>query len=216
MSLEKRLFQFLRRRSGGARPGLPITRFVMYTTLQEVCRPYTEEVGRCLVISGSGRLAGILGIRREAMVVAAYPEVDIRSLPYADGEFDAVVTDQVLEHVAAPPSRVIAEAARVVRPGGLLVHTTCFVNPRHDAPSDYWRFSPEALRLLHEDLGHRVLHTGSWGNRYVLAGDPIGLRYLRVDASRPRSLTHRVATLDHPKWPICTWVVAARSAASPF
>lgn len=213
MSLKKRLFALAQRAAGGPRPGPPVTRVVMYRTLAEVCRPLVGDVGSCLVISGSGRLAVALGIPQEALETAAYPEVDLRALPHADGTFDAVVTDQVLEHVAAPPSRVVREAARVVRAGGLLVHTTCFVNPRHDAPSDYWRFSPEALRLLHEEEGHRVVHCGSWGNRWVLAGDPIGLRYLRVDPSRPRGLLHRLATTNHPKWPICTWVVALRGGS---
>lgn len=212
MSLKRRLYALAQRWAGGKNPGPPVTRFTMYRTLGEVCRPLVGGVGRCLVISGSSRLALALGLPAEALLLAVYPEVDIRALPYDDGTFDAIVSDQVLEHVEAPPSRVVREAARVVRPGGLLVHTTCFVNPRHDAPSDYWRFSPEALRLLHEDQGHRVVHTGSWGNRWVLAGDPIRLRSLRVNPSRPRGLTHRLATIDHPKWPICTWVVALRGA----
>jgi SAM-dependent methyltransferase len=214
-SLKKRLYQLLRRLAGGRRPGHPVSRFVMYSTLAEMCRPFVPEVRRCLVISGSGRLAMVLGIPSEALVTAAYPEVDVRSLPYADEEFDAVVSDQVLEHVEAPPLGVIEEAARVVRPGGLLVHTTCFVNPRHDAPSDYWRFSPEGLRLLHELSGHRVVHTGAWGNRYVLAGDAIALRFLPVNTSRRTTLTYRLATLNQPKWPISTWVVALRGGRDP-
>jgi SAM-dependent methyltransferase len=215
MSFKRRAFRALQRLAGGRQPGPPVTRFTMYATLREVCRPHVGAIDRCLVVSGSARLAATLGIAADAMHVGAYPEVDVRSLPFGDGEFAAVISDQVLEHVAAPPLAVVHEMARVVRPGGLLVHTTCFVNPRHDAPSDFWRFSPEALALLHEVDGHQVIHTGSWGNRYVLAGDRFGLRYLPVNTRRPRSLTHRLATLDHPKWPICTWVVALRGPLPP-
>lgn len=213
MGLRKRLFPLLRRLAGGRRPGYPVTRFAMYSALAEICCPHVPEIRRCLVVSGSGRLALALGIPAEAIHEAAYPEVDVRSLPFADEEFDAVVSDQVLEHVAAPPSHVVREAARVVRPGGLIVHTTCFVNPRHDAPSDYWRFSPEALELLVEAAGDRVVSSGSWGNRYVLAGDAVGLRYLPVNTARTWSLTHRLATLNQEKWPIVTWVVAVRTGA---
>jgi len=211
VSLRKRLFSLVRRLAGGKRPGYPVTRFAMYTALAEICRPYVPEVRRCLVISGSGRLARALGIPGGALHEAAYPEVDIRALPFADGEFDAVVSDQVLEHVAAPPSLVVREAGRVVRPGGLIVHTTCFVNPRHDAPADYWRFSPESLEILVEAAGDRVVRSGSWGNRYVLAGDALGLRYLPVNTARTWSLTHRLATLHQEKWPIVTWVAAIRN-----
>jgi len=42
---------------------------------------------------------------------------DGASLPFKDGSFDAVVSLQVLEHVKSPQS-VIAEMARVVKPGG--------------------------------------------------------------------------------------------------
>jgi 2-polyprenyl-6-hydroxyphenyl methylase/3-demethylubiquinone-9 3-methyltransferase len=48
---------------------------------------------------------------------------DARALPFPKGTFDAVCAMDFLEHVEEP-DRVIAEAARVLRPGGLfLFHT---------------------------------------------------------------------------------------------
>ena len=44
---------------------------------------------------------------------------DTRGLELADGAFDAVVAHTLLSHVDDPPA-VIREAARVVRPGGML------------------------------------------------------------------------------------------------
>jgi SAM-dependent methyltransferase len=44
----------------------------------------------------------------------------VEELSHADGSFDSVRAVHVLEH-AADPSRVMAEAARVLRPGGTLV-----------------------------------------------------------------------------------------------
>jgi 2-polyprenyl-6-hydroxyphenyl methylase/3-demethylubiquinone-9 3-methyltransferase len=46
-----------------------------------------------------------------------YVEGDALSLPWPDGEFDAVCAMDFLEHVEEP-QRVIAEAARVLTPGG--------------------------------------------------------------------------------------------------
>lgn len=45
---------------------------------------------------------------------------DMYKLPFSAGSFDTVTVDQVLEHAEAP-ARVIAEAARILRPGGNLL-----------------------------------------------------------------------------------------------
>ena len=48
-----------------------------------------------------------------------FEQADARALPFADGAFDIVVFDSTLSHVPEP-ERALAEAARVVRPGGSL------------------------------------------------------------------------------------------------
>jgi 2-polyprenyl-6-hydroxyphenyl methylase/3-demethylubiquinone-9 3-methyltransferase len=52
-----------------------------------------------------------------------YIEGDAAHLPYADGAFDVVCAMDFLEHVE-DPARVVAEAARVLRPGGLFFFHT--------------------------------------------------------------------------------------------
>ena len=44
------------------------------------------------------------------------------ALPFEDGSFDTVLCTQVIEHVRTP-NAVIAECARVLRPGGVLIVT---------------------------------------------------------------------------------------------
>jgi SAM-dependent methyltransferase len=46
---------------------------------------------------------------------------DVNAMPYPDAMFDAVVSADVLCHAAVHPPRALAEMARVLRPGGLLV-----------------------------------------------------------------------------------------------
>ncbi|NOX56867.1 MAG: class I SAM-dependent methyltransferase [Planctomycetes bacterium] len=45
--------------------------------------------------------------------------VDAKNLPYPDGRFDAVMSNSIVHHIPQPRT-VLAEMARVVRPGGLL------------------------------------------------------------------------------------------------
>ena len=66
---------------------------------------------------------------------------DMYQLPLADASFDAVVIHQVL-HYADRPAAAIAEAARVLRPGGVLMLVD---------------FAPHTLEFLREEHAHRRL-----------------------------------------------------------
>jgi ubiquinone/menaquinone biosynthesis C-methylase UbiE len=55
-------------------------------------------------------------------------EGDLSSLPFGDASFDAVVLQDVIEHVT-DPARVLHEITRVLRPGGVLYLST----PNRDA-----------------------------------------------------------------------------------
>ncbi|HXM69609.1 MAG TPA: class I SAM-dependent methyltransferase, partial [Thermoanaerobaculia bacterium] len=66
---------------------------------------------------------------------------DMYQLPLADASFDAVVIHQVL-HYADRPAAAIAEAARVLRPNGLLTLVD---------------FAPHAVEFLRDEHAHRRL-----------------------------------------------------------
>lgn len=66
------------------------------------------------------------------------------ALPFNDGEFQVVVSTEMLEHDPAPWLS-LAEMGRVLRRGGHLLLTTRGNGfGEHNEPSDYWRFMPEA------------------------------------------------------------------------
>lgn len=72
-----------------------------------------------------------------------------------------VYSGSVLEHVAAP--WLVARAcAAVLVPGGLALHHAPWAWPSHAEPNDFWRMSPEGLRLLFSSaLGFEVVETGA-------------------------------------------------------
>jgi SAM-dependent methyltransferase len=81
---------------------------------------------------------------------------DAQDLPHADASVGTVIAMNTLEHV---PRfwRALDEIRRVLRPGGALLLSCPFYFHIHSFPSDYWRFTPEALELLLEDYPSKVL-----------------------------------------------------------
>jgi SAM-dependent methyltransferase len=130
-----------------------------------------------LAVSSSRALACAMTFSDADITETTYPDVDICALPYKNGAFDMVVSDQVLEHVREP-REAVAESVRVTRSGGLIVHTTCCVNPIHGRP-DHWRFTPNGLTLLVPDDA-KLLEVGGWGNPLVWLVVALGAQFVPV------------------------------------
>ena len=177
----------------------------MYRRLKEVLAQLPVE-GRVLSISGRGPIVSMIGPRVTQVVETEYPEVDISALPYDDNSFHAVVSDQVLEHVS-DPVRAARETLRVVRSGGLIIHTTCFMNPIHRYPIDLWRFSPDGLSQLF--AGTQTVEVGGWGNRSALLLMFMGVGHHLVP-EHPDHPLHKIALYNDERFPIVTWIVARK------
>jgi len=72
---------------------------------------------------------------------------DAHDIPFADGAFDGVIIQAVLEHVL-DPQRCVAEIHRVLKPAGLVYAETPFMQQVHEGRYDFTRFT---------HLGHRRL-----------------------------------------------------------
>lgn len=87
--------------------------------------------------------------------IVTYPGVsvagDAHALPFAGGAFDMCVLSAVLQYCRTP-DRVIAEAWRVLAPGGHVVIDAPFIQPYCPdiAARDLWRFTEHGLRALCE------------------------------------------------------------------
>jgi SAM-dependent methyltransferase len=136
---------------------------------------------------------------------AIYPEFDAQNLfKIADNQYDLVYSHQVLEHIAKPWIAA-REMVRVLRPGGIGLHTTCAFNPRHGFPQfkDYYRFLPDGLAELFE--GVNVLVKEGWGNREAL------LYNLSIDDGhgplRGRRFHKEVGKRNDDMYPWCVWII---------
>src|SRR3954454_23841924 len=85
---------------------------------------------------------------------ASFVTFDGVALPFEDGSFDAVYCKQVLEHVRAP-APLLAEVARVLRPGGLFAGSTSQLEPFHSFSTS--NYTPYGLSLLLAEAGLSVV-----------------------------------------------------------
>ena len=84
-----------------------------------------------------------------------FPGVDLvadaHQLPLKSNSVTGVLCEVVLEHLAHP-QQVIAEAYRVLQPGGRVFFIAPFVFPFHGQPNDFHRWSVEGLKVAFADF----------------------------------------------------------------
>ncbi|MBU0926179.1 MAG: methyltransferase domain-containing protein [Spirochaetes bacterium] len=131
------------------------------------------------VTAAASALEGLRGVRVEI--------ADARALPYADASFDLVAVANSLHHFE-DPSRVVAEALRVLRPGGALVvfemHREAATEPElnHARLHRFWGRVDSAGGVYHAEtfdrarfrslLGLPAFAESSWDEVPGPEGDP--------------------------------------------
>ena len=89
-----------------------------------------------------------------------YLEVDLiadcTKLPFANNSIDCVISNAVLEHVTAPDD-FVAEAYRVLRPGGKIITGVPFIQGFHASPNDFYRWTDKGLEYLHGKFGFKKI-----------------------------------------------------------
>jgi SAM-dependent methyltransferase len=187
------------------------------TALKSVPAPLVLDVG-----TGTGRLPGALleqpSFRGQVIGVDASQRMlrgaaarldgqdhrstliwrDARHLPFSDGVFDAVTCLEMLEFTPSPRAQ-LAEAVRVLRPGGVLVTTRRRGWQARLMPGKY--YSPDAFRALLSGLGVRHVELQAWQMDYDLVW---GVKAHR----QPSVVRHRVDVLTCPKCASTQWTEA--------
>lgn len=102
------------------------------------------------------------------------------ALPFDDESFDVVLMTEVLEHMSEPGA-ALAEACRILRDGGTVYLTVPFVWILHELPYDFFRYTPESLKLLFTQAGFDSVTVASRGDYFttvaqLMAIAPVVLR----------------------------------------
>lgn len=179
----------------------------MLQGIDEWIQKTSYEASNALSIDKSPTLDPLVMARWPMIYIqhAVYPEFDAQNLfQFADNSFDLVYSHQVLEHIPKPWNAAI-EIVRILKRGGIGIHTSCAFNPRHGLPefNDYYRFLPDGLAELFD--GVNVIVKSGWGNRQAL------LYNLAIDdgygALGGRRFNKFVGQQNDDQYPWHTWII---------
>ena len=111
---------------------------------------------------------------------------NIEQLQREDDSVGTVLALNVFEHVKHF-WRGFAEIERVLRPDGLALISCPFHCHIHAYPNDYWRFTPEALRLLLDSLPTKIIgYNGPRRRPLNVWAVAAGPEYPRIDRKSTR------------------------------
>ena len=128
----------------------------MNTTVHQFVRSLPEDAHILNIGSGTRVLRkGVVNVDIEKFehvdVVA-----DATELPFPDESADAVVIDNVLEHVR-DSEKAVKGMYRVLKKGGRIFVATPFLMVYHSSPYDFRRYTAEGLRELLRDFEEEEL-----------------------------------------------------------
>ena len=88
--------------------------------------------------------------------------MDAKQTAFNNNTFGTIICLDTLEHVDWPRD-LVRESYRILKPGGYFFLATVMDFPIHGYPNDYWRFTPECLKMLLKDAGYKVVETAGYG-----------------------------------------------------
>lgn len=118
-----------------------------------------EELFSKMVSNSKGKKALQIGVRNKKYApnwvsVDLYDKsdyidfnYDIHNLKFKNNTFDYIACIAILEHVE-DPIKAVKELYRVLKKGGEIWIEIPFNQPYHPSPNDYWRVTPEGMKIL--------------------------------------------------------------------
>lgn len=152
-----------------------------------------------LITSAPSRVNKYLGLDLAGSEIY-HANVDLRwdgkTMPLGDASVDSAMATEVLEH-CPDPLLVLREARRVLKPGGVFFFTVPFVWPLHDAPYDFFRYTPFALEKLLAEAGFTDVKLGAMSGWNASLAQMMGL-YLKRSPLTPAARNQWAQKL----WPL--------------
>ena len=193
---------------------------------------YSDEVNR---LAKDSRVLDLGGVRKKSMpgqfdvanfsldvvclniLPSANPHIiaTAERLPFDEGAFDAVICSEVLEHTR-DPRVVVAEASRVLKPGGRLLIAVPFLYQIHASPHDFGRYTDFFWRETLEAHGFTVERLEKQGLYWSVMLDFIRLPIDRA-AAATRSTLLRKFLRAVLRWPLAwarIWALLAERRAA--
>jgi SAM-dependent methyltransferase len=117
---------------------------------------------------------------------------DIHQLSFGSGEVGTFILADTLEYVL-DPFLAMREIRRCLRSDGIAIYASVMNFPIHGYPNDYWRFTPEAFRLLGSSFARAtILFCGPADHPHTVCGIATGENY---DISSLAALAKRVRNI---------------------
>jgi SAM-dependent methyltransferase len=125
---------------------------------------------------------------------------DIKNIPVLDRRYDGVILSEVLEHVLRP-ELILAEAWRVLKPGGILLIVTPFNFHIHGDPEDYGRYTPNWYKVILEDVGFDVLRIEKQGLFFLVMANMLGLWFQQKSLNKNfKNRVHKYLCTQFLNW----------------
>jgi SAM-dependent methyltransferase len=121
------------------------------------------------------------------------------SIPLADSGFDTALMSELLEHLENPAAALL-EARRLLKPGGYLIVTTPFIWVLHEAPRDFFRYSPYGLRYLLEQAGFEVVQVVAVGAQWSTLGLMASYTLSTVPGRIKPAVGYVASAVQHVAW----------------
>ncbi len=180
---------------------------VMFRSIRDTVLKIDGSPINALSIDDNPMLEKILCRKWPAMEITktSHPQYDAQNFhQFVDETFDIVFSNRFLERIPKP-WLAAKEMNRVLKKGGIGIHTACAFIPREENSSykDYYRFLPDGLAELFE--GVNVWTKESWGNKQAI------IYNLTIDDGPEqlggRSFVETLGNKNDGNYPLYSWII---------